>query len=154
MQVTEIPIDDIQPHPLNPRRGDIKAIEASIRENGFYGFIVVQPTTSYILKGNHTWKALRRLGWKTVPVHFLDVDDDAAERILLSDNRVSDSGSYDEKRLLAILDIHSKRTGALEGTGYDEEDLMRLHRRFVSPGSAQKKPERPRQVCPNCGHRF
>ena len=153
MQITEIPINDVQPHPLNPRKGDVSAIEASIRENGFYGFIVVQPTTSYILKGNHTWRALRRLGYKTVPVHFLDCDDAQAERVLLADNKVSDMGSYDEKRLLAILDIHSKRTGTVEGTGYEQDDLLRLHRRY-SGEKKDKKTDRPRQVCPHCGHRF
>ena len=43
----------LRPHPRNPRRGDVDAIEESIAENGFYGCVVAQRSTGYILAGNH-----------------------------------------------------------------------------------------------------
>jgi ParB-like chromosome segregation protein Spo0J len=152
MNIVDVPIDEVSPHPLNPRRGAVAAIVRSIEVNGFYGFIVVQGSTGYILKRNHTWRALKRIGYKTVPVHFLDVDNEKAEEILLLDNKTSDEGTYDEKSLLAILDIHQQKTGSVENTGYEEDDLLRLHRKHTS--ETPKKPKRTRQVCPSCGHRF
>jgi hypothetical protein len=49
----------------------------------------------------------------------LDVDDDAARRIVLADNRTSDLGGYDERALLTLL----RKVGEdLEGTAFDMGD--------------------------------
>ncbi len=99
-----IPIGDVQPHPDNPRKGDLKAIGASVEELGFYGAIVVQRSTSFILAGNHRWKALKAAGATEVPVLWIDVDDEKARRIMLADNRVSDLGGYDPAALAVFVD--------------------------------------------------
>lgn len=66
--VEMVPIDAIQPHPSNPRQGDVGAIVESIKANGFYRPLIVQRSTSYILAGNHSWQAARELGLVKVPV--------------------------------------------------------------------------------------
>lgn len=123
-QATELlPLDSVRPHPRNPRQGDIGAIHESITANGFYGTIIAQRSTGYILAGNHRWQALRKTGVNTVPVTWVDVDDDHALRILLADNRTNDLATYDDTALSEILKDIMEDAGTLAGTGYDGDDL-------------------------------
>lgn len=110
-------------HPKNPRIGDVDAIAESIRSNGFYGVVVVQKSTGYILAGNHRVKAAFDIDPEfEVPVTAVDVTDDKAMRILLADNRTSDLGTYDLKMLIENL----SEVQDFGGTGYDQEDLVSL----------------------------
>lgn len=57
-QSTEtVALDALRPHPRNPRQGNIGAIHDSITANGFYGQVVAQKSTGFILAGNHRWRA-------------------------------------------------------------------------------------------------
>lgn len=118
-------IKDLRPHPKNPRQGDVGAIHESIEANGFYGAIVAQKGTGYILAGNHRYKAAVQSGAKQVPVIWLDVDEATATRVLLADNRTNDRASYDNAALAEILAELAAGPG-LEGTGYDGDDLDAL----------------------------
>ena len=123
-QTTEtVPIDALKAHPRNPRQGDIGAIHESIQVNGFYGFVIAQRSTGYILAGNHRWKAAQQAGAKTIPVTWIDVEDDHALRILLADNRTNDLATYDDNALAQLLQDLQNTTGSLAGTGYDGDDL-------------------------------
>jgi ParB-like chromosome segregation protein Spo0J len=117
------PIDKLTAHPANPRVGDVDVLVDSIAVNGFYGSVVAQRSTGHVLAGNHRLLAARQHGIESLPVIWLDVDDDAALRILLVDNRSNDLASYDDEALLAVL----RELGAdLGGTGYDEDALAKL----------------------------
>lgn len=120
------PISDLTAHPANPRQGDIVALQESMNEHSFYGAIVVQSSTNRIIAGNHRWLAAQRLGYETVPVLFVDVDDDEARRILLVDNRVNDLATYDNDALLALLRDLDATDRGLVGTGYNGNDLELL----------------------------
>lgn len=120
------PLDTVRPHPRNPRQGDIGAIHQSIEANGFYGTIVAQRSTGYILAGNHRWQALQQTGATQIPIAWIDVNDEHALRILLADNRTNDLASYDEGSLTELLQQILRDTGTLEGTGYDDEALNEL----------------------------
>lgn len=118
-------VDELTPHPSNPRQGDVGAIHGSIEANGFYGALVVQKSTGYILAGNHRLQAAVHAGATSVPVIEVDVDDETATRILLADNRTNDLASYDEDALAALL-TGLAEAGGLDGTGYDGDDVDRL----------------------------
>ena len=118
-----VPIGDIQPHPKNPRQGDVNAIVASIKANQFYGVCVVQRSMGFILVGNHRWMAARQCGLEQIPVVWVDCDDATALRILLADNRTNDLASYDEQMLVEMLQEIQAEVGTLGGTGYDLEAL-------------------------------
>jgi ParB-like chromosome segregation protein Spo0J len=120
-----VPVGELKTHPKNPKKGDTKAIRASIEANGFYGSIVAQRSTGYILVGNHRWAAAKQAGLSTVPVLFVDVDDKTARRILAADNRTSDLGTYDDEALAKLLE-ELRNEGALKGSGYDADDLDKL----------------------------
>ena len=123
--IKTVSIDQLQPHPDNPRKGDLDTIVESIDANGFYGAIVAQKSTGYILAGNHRYMAAKNKGAKEIPVAWVDVDEDQARRILLADNRTSDLGGYDEELLAELLQGVNASIG-LYGTGYDESDLDAL----------------------------
>jgi ParB-like chromosome segregation protein Spo0J len=106
--------DRLKEHPKNPKQGAMAAIHESINVNGFYGAVVAQSSTGYILAGNHRYRAAVQQKAKEIPVFWVDVDDETAERILAVDNRSSDLGTYDEEALQALLD----GLPTLEGTGY------------------------------------
>jgi hypothetical protein len=121
-----VPIDQVQPHPDNPRQGDTEAIGESVETNGWYGAIVAQRSTGNILVGNHRWLALQAKQALAVPVIWMDVDDDRARRILLADNRTGDRAAYDEVGLLALLEDMAASPDALAGTGYGMDELEDL----------------------------
>lgn len=120
-----VPIDKIASHPDNPRNGDVDAIAESIAINGFIAPIIAQRSTGYILAGNHRYYALSQMGSQVAPVVWVDVDDTAATRYLLADNRTADLGQYDNSALLGLLkelDSHE----ALLGSGYNDMDIKML----------------------------
>jgi site-specific DNA-methyltransferase (adenine-specific) len=111
---------------MNVRQGDIGAIVESLKVHGQYRPIVVQRSTGHILAGNHTWKAARTVGLKTLDVTYVDVDDDEALRILLIDNRTNDLATYDDPALVELLKQLSETERGLTGTGFDGDDLDEL----------------------------
>lgn len=88
-----VPPNALEAHPDNPRVHDLDAIRESIRVNGFAGALIAQKSTSRIIAGHGRWLAAQDLGLASVPVVFLDVDDDRALRILLADNEADLSSS-------------------------------------------------------------
>jgi hypothetical protein len=121
-----VPVDALIPHPLNPRQGDVGAIHESIQANGFYGVVVVQKSTNYVLAGNHRLKAAAAAGMKEVPAILVDVDDDRAKRILLADNRTNDLAAYNTDALVSILTDLTATPLVLTGTGFDGDALDEL----------------------------
>lgn len=118
-------IDSIRSHPDNPRNGDVDAIAESIEVNGYVAPIIAQKGTGYILAGNHRYYALKQLGAEVAPVVWVDMDETAAKRYLLADNRTSDLGIYDNDSLVTLLEA-IQAADSLLGTGYNESDLENL----------------------------
>lgn len=127
LTVQQLPVADLALLPGNPRQGDIGAVSESMRVNGIYQPIIVNKGTHTgrpleIIAGNHRAQAAQQLGHDTVPAIVLDVDDEAAARIALADNRTSDLATYDTDALLVML----QQLPDLTGTGYDGDDLDAL----------------------------
>lgn len=132
---TKVPPTTLSTFHQNARIGDVDAIMGSLKVNGQYKPIVVNVGTHTgrpleVLAGNHTLKAFLRLGelnpfdaqWNEISVHWVDVEDEMATRIVLADNRSFEQGEgFDPAALLALLD----EVGT-EGTGYVEADLDAL----------------------------
>lgn len=123
------PASTVTRHPKNARRGDVDFIEQSMMDNGFFGAILVQKSTRYILAGNHTWESAIEASGNAdveIPMIVIDVDDDRAERILSVSNAANDRATYDSKQLIANLQDMLQRTGSLAGTGYTVPNLDKL----------------------------
>jgi ParB-like chromosome segregation protein Spo0J len=136
--IRDIPTSELTPHPDNANIGDVEAIKQSIRVNGFYAPIIAQASTGYIIVGNHRFRAAQELGAVTVPVIFLDVDDEQAMRLMLADNRTARLGHDDMEALSAALSQLADSEVGLLGTGFTPLDLQKLlvetDERLVFPG--------------------
>ena len=131
VQTEIVEITDLKPYPQNPRRGDVEEIAKSLNINGQYKPIVVNRRDKTILAGNHTWRAARSLGWTHIAVTYVDVDEYGAQKIVLADNRTSDMSSYDDSKLLDLLES----LPTLEGTGFKQVDLDQLQTLLSSEGA-------------------
>jgi len=123
-QVASVPINSLEAYPTNPRRGDIDSIALSLKAHGQYRPIVVQYGTNYILAGNHTYKAAKKLGWKKIKITYIEVDETTARRIVLADNRLTDLAGYNEPLLKSLLQALPE----LEGTGFSASEVETLDR--------------------------
>jgi hypothetical protein len=125
--IEEVALDSLTPHPRNVRQGDVGAIMESLKAHGQYKQLLVQRpkknSPAFILAGNHTWRAMKELGWQTCKVSFRDVDDDEALRILLVDNKTNDLATYNDAGLALLLEELANTKGSLQGTGFDGDDL-------------------------------
>ncbi|MEV0347816.1 ParB N-terminal domain-containing protein [Nonomuraea sp. NPDC050680] len=123
-----VSVSDLEPHPEIPHQGDVDVIARSIEKNGFYGTVLVQKSRMRIIAGEHRWRGAKSKGLGQVPALVLDVDDAAALRILLADNRTAEIGGYDDQALAELL--HS--LGDLDGTGWTEQDFDDLAEAIAS----------------------
>lgn len=115
----QVPIGSIRPHPGNARQGNVSVIAESLRANGQFKPILVHRPTKQILAGTHTWKAAKKLGWRTIGVTFTDVPEAQAIQIMLADNRASDAGYTDPAAAFEL----AAGLPDLIGTGYTQEDF-------------------------------
>jgi len=131
MEIKEVALITLKPYPDNPRKGNIDLIAKSLETYGQYKPITINKRTNEILAGNHTFQAAKKLGWATIQATYIDVDANTAAKIVLIDNKTSDSGGYDDTKLLGLLDS----LGDLSATGYTDKDLKELQNLYDSPGT-------------------
>lgn len=152
-KVEHVPLAALHEHPQNPRQGDVGAIVTSIQANGFFSPLLVQRTTDAgavgpVCGGNHRLKAARTLKMASVPVCYLDVDDDTALRILVADNRANDLATNSDAALLELLEGLTFTERGLSGTLYDGDDLDELRKllgevQSTGSGDPNRVPEAP-----------
>lgn len=131
---TRVPPGELRTFHKNPRRGDTALIANSLRTHGQYKPICANVGThtgrpNEVLAGNHTLMAFRDIAestddpyWQSILVHWVDVDDDTADRIVAVDNRASEVGSNDTEALVSLL----SGVSTLDGTGYTADSLADL----------------------------
>lgn len=143
---TVLPLHDLHPYRGNPRNGNTDLIKASLLEHGQYRPAVVNHTDDgyMVLVGNHMVQAMRELyeehpdgGWDSVWVHVVQLGEQQARRLALTDNRVSDLATYDHELLLAELEA----LDVLEGTGWADTDLEALE--ALTEGTEPAEPDMP-----------
>ena len=102
----KVPIEWVNPNPLNPRRhfaeAELTDLAQSIKQHGMVQPIVVRPLHpgSYeIIAGERRWRAAQRAGLVEVPVIIRDVDDRTALELALIENvQRSDLNPVEEAR--------------------------------------------------------
>jgi ParB-like chromosome segregation protein Spo0J len=155
----ECPLSRLHEHPENARRGDVDAISGSIADNGFYGAIIAQRSTGYILAGNHRFRSAKQDEAENLPVIWLDVDEERARKILLTDNKITDLARYDSGALLSLLEKVRVDSGLI-GTGYTDEEYSSMLAKTVDEQAEftfRVKDDEPKPVkaqCPKCHHKF
>lgn len=164
LEPVTVEINSLKPHPQNPNKGQVEAIAGSIGANGWYGRVIVQHSTGFILAGEHRWRAAMQQGATRIDIQPVDCDEHTALRILAVDNRTSELAQRDPEALAALLGELSHE-GHLEGSGYAQRDLEGLLAELTPPsiqsqeldGSREMDPEQFSQFdcqCPRCGFEF
>lgn len=116
-----VSIDQLAEHPENYNKGDDEKLAELLRVHGQWRPAVVQRSTGRVLIGNTMLRAARDLlGWTQLNVHYRDVDDHEARKILAGDNRAREWAMTDDRMLAELLDSLG---GDLVGTGYVPDNL-------------------------------
>lgn len=134
-KTTAVPPAQLNTFHRNPRKGDVKAIAASLKAHDQYKPITANLGTHTgrpheVLAGNHTLMAIRNLAeeypddkrWTKVLVHWVNVDDDMCNRIVAADNQTGQLGGFDSEELLALLED----IGDIDALGFTEVDVAEL----------------------------
>jgi ParB-like chromosome segregation protein Spo0J len=161
MEIETIALDQLHQFEGNARKGDVSLIAESLFVNGQYKPIVVNRGTytgkpNEILAGNHTAQAALSLGWQSIHVVYVDVDEASAAKIVIADNRTNDLASYDNDALLALIES----VDDLDGTGWTDDSLAE----FVASLNEEDEPDvelydppqedKKTHTCPRCGEEF
>jgi DNA modification methylase len=127
--VEMVPIEKLHPDPANPRRisdEELDALEKSLRQFGF-----VQPVVALrdgtVVGGHQRLVAARRLGYRDVPVIWVDLSLEQARLLGLALNKIS--GTWDEALLGRLLaDLQAVPNLDLRVSGFDEDEVAALLR--------------------------
>jgi ParB-like chromosome segregation protein Spo0J len=171
MIVEVVRLDSLTEDPRNARRHPDKnrgAIKASLEQFGQVEPLVVQRATGRVIGGNGRLQVMRDLGWETVKIVRVDVDDRRAVALGLALNRTAETAEWDRPQLADLLqEIDEIADGVLESTGFCQEDIDKIlqsatetAREVTTPVSGEVKEvsftarEGKKHTCPNCGHEF
>ena len=130
-QFEHAPITKLKVHPKNPNTGDVESLAESIRENGFYGYVIANKKSKEVLVGNHRFEAAKEAGMATIPTIWVEVNAKTEAWLLAKDNEIAHNGHRDVK----VLDFLLNQLYTLRGTGYTEDDLedMKTELRRMEP---------------------
>lgn len=154
-----VPISAVSQHPENPNVNDLDEVMTIIQHNGFTTPVLAQQSTGYIVDGNHRYQAVIALGAESIPVIWLDIDDEEALRMLVEHNRLARMGKDDDAILASLLDTLQDTEKGLVGTGFTDGYLDYLHTLLEEPLDFDEdefaKQRKSRDiVCPKCGFEF
>ncbi len=117
--VRELPIEQIQRNPDQPRRmfkvEDLEELTVSIRERGVISPIVVRPMPGVdgeyqIVAGERRWRASQKAGRRTIPGVVRDLDDLEVMEIALIENvQRADLNALEEARGYAAMEARFGR---------------------------------------------
>jgi DNA modification methylase len=128
LTVVEVPIDDLRPDPANPRRisdAQIEALTRSLQEFGFVQPVLARSEDKTVIGGHQRLIAAKRLGYKTVPVTFLDITLEQARLLNLGLNKIS--GDWDQELLARLLaDLNAAPDLDLSLSGFGDDELKKL----------------------------
>ena len=125
INITNVPIDCLNPAPYNPRRHDKQAedqLEQSIKQFGLVDPLIVNsaPARKDVIIGGHfRWQIAKKMGFKEVPVVYINIPDVEREKELnLRLNK--NTGDWDIE-LLSQFD-----ESFLANIGWSSEDLDQI----------------------------
>ena len=97
MKVIDIEISKLIPYEKNPRKNDkaVKYVANSIEKFGFKVPLVVD-SHMVVICGHTRLKAVKKLGWDTVPCVIADdLNEEEIKAFRLADNKVSEQAEWD-----------------------------------------------------------
>ena len=126
LQVEKVPINRLFPNPSNPRKNDdaVPHVAASLRRFGWQQPLVAKPNGE-LIAGHTRLKAALSLGMTEVPVVWFAGSELDAVAFGIADNQTATFSSFDDEALAKLLTV-LRDEDALEGVGFDDDDIDRL----------------------------
>jgi ParB/RepB/Spo0J family partition protein len=96
----KVDIDSIQPSPYQPRlifdEGDLKG---EIEKDGLLNNLVVRKNGEFyeLIDGERRWRALKELGWESVPIRVIEADDTMARLSVYKLNKIRENYTIEEE---------------------------------------------------------
>lgn len=157
-QSKRLPIDRLDPHPLNSNvmpKALMDKLADEVRRTGLYPPIIVRPVGQryQILDGHHRVEVLRSIGHDAANVVVWPVDDEQAMVLLASLNRLQ--GEDDPRKRAALLGKLRESMPISELAKRLPEDAARV-KKLLELNSAPPSPRTPTPVdlMPVCVHFF
>lgn len=97
MELIELPVNKIKPYEKNPRKNDgaVEAVAESIKQCGYIAPIIVDEG-NVVLAGHTRLKALKKLGYKKVPVVIKEgLSEEQKRKYRLLDNKTNELAEWD-----------------------------------------------------------
>jgi len=150
MEIKTVKINELKPHPKNPRVHPDSAIDKLVRSIKEYGWTnpILVSADGYILAGHARLKAAEKAGIEEVPVIYLPLEGAKAEAYLIADNRLQDETDWDYEKLKDLLQELDTGELDLEITGFDMGEIEDLMTQFHVPeeiieDEVPEPPEKP-----------
>lgn len=151
MNIIDIKISDLNEDVKNYRvhgQKNIDSIKESLLQFNQYKPLIVQESTMTVLVGNARLKCMKELGWDFAKCILINVDDETANLLKISDNRTADLSSWDYEKLLKNIDSISK--DKIKIIGFTKEELVEM-KGFKKQ---TKKVKIVKVKCPYCNCEF
>lgn len=159
MDVRKVPMQQIKPHPMNPRKdlkpgdADFERIRRSIEHFGFVEPLVWNQRTGHLVGGHQRFKVLQEAGLKEVTVSVVDLDPDDEAMFAIALNKVR--GDWEPEKLVELLRQIAQTGIDVTLTGFDPVD-------FELPSVTEEEPNEGASgededdliTCPSCGAKF
>jgi hypothetical protein len=168
--VAMLPVDEISPHPANPKAHDLDGLVRSIARLGFAEPSVVDQRTGLNVSGHGRVEALQVLRSRILegvtddkgepydvppgisvteddrwlaPVFtgWRSRDDREAEAALVALNRIGERGGWHDAPLLSVLERLADLDAGLDGIGYDDRELDQLRDKLAEPAPPEVFPD-------------
>ena len=141
LTIVDARIDALQADPANPRHiseAELEALTRSIKEFGLVDPIIARAEDETVIGGHQRLLAARRLGMKTVPVIYLDINKEKAQLLNVALNKIS--GDFDQELLARLLaDLNETPDLDLTLSGFEEKEIKQLLKGL----EARDKRDRP-----------
>lgn len=168
-----VALDDLRPHPENPKSHDLALLRSSLGTFGYVEPIVEDARTGYLVSGHGRRELLldeRDSGgaapegvevdeagvWQVPVVRGWSSHSDAEARaVLVALNQAGPRGGWHEGQLADVLQLVAA-DDLLELTGFGADELDRLLRRLAPPDAfAELDPDMETDYrCPSCGYEW
>jgi DNA modification methylase len=126
--VEQVPIGDLQPDAGNPRKisdNEMEALTKSLHKFGFVQPVLVRRQDNVVVAGHQRLVAARRLGYKTVPVIYVDLSLEQARLLNVALNKIS--GDWDRELLARLLaDLDATPNIDISLTGFGDDEIVKL----------------------------
>ncbi len=130
----------------NPRDNSdaISKVADSINRWGFASPIVARSQDGRVIAGHTRLAAALSLGLDSVPVRFMDLDEQSANALALADNRLGEVADWDVDTLTDILQSLQEDGVDLDGLGWEGselDDLLQSIDPILPDGSEDDVPD-------------